>query len=330
MSVLRELGKTGVKIPTIGLGCMGMSEFYGSSDEEENLKVLNRSIDIKCTFWDTADMYGSGKNEILLSKVLKDRRNEVFLCTKFGNVRGENGEFLGVNGTPEYVHEACEKSLQRLGVDCIDLYYQHRVDKNVPIEDTVRAMAELVKQGKVKYLGLSECSANTLRRAYKIHPIAAVQMEYSPWTLDIETNGLKEACEELGVTIVAYSPLGRGILSGKYKSTEDFEPGDFRKVHPRYAGENFAKNLELVKEFEKLAKKKGVTSSQLCLAWVLAQGKNIVEIPGTKKIKYLEENFQAVNINLTSEELAEIRKIINSIEIVGGRYDEHSLKTLDV
>ncbi|KAF0550184.1 aldo/keto reductase [Gigaspora margarita] len=328
MSVLRELGKTGVKIPTIGLGCMGMSEFYGSSDEEENLKVLNRSIDIKCTFWDTADMYGSGKNEILLSKVLKDRRNEVFLCTKFGNVRGENGEFLGVNGTPEYVHEACEKSLQRLGVDCIDLYYQHRVDKNVPIEDTVRAMAELVKQGKVKYLGLSECSANTLRRAYKIHPIAAVQMEYSPWSLDIETNGLKEACEELGVTIVAYSPLGRGILSGKYKSTEDFEPGDFRKVLPRYAGENFAKNLELVKEFEKLAKKKGVTSSQLCLAWVLAQGKNIVVIPGTKKIKYLEENSQAVNINLTSEELAEIRKIINSIEIVGGRYDEHTLKVI--
>ncbi|RIB26079.1 Aldo-keto reductase [Gigaspora rosea] len=328
MSVFRELGKTGVKIPTIGLGCMGMSEFYGSSNEEENLKVLNRSIDIKCTFWDTADMYGSGKNEILLSKVLKDRRNEVFLCTKFGNVRGENGEFLGVNGTPEYVHEACEKSLQRLGVDCIDLYYQHRVDKNVPIEDTVRAMAELVKQGKVKYLGLSECSANTLRRAYKIHPIAAVQMEYSPWSLDIEANGLKEACEELGVTIVAYSPLGRGILSGKYKSTEDFEPGDFRKVHPRYAGENFAKNLELVKEFEKLAKKKGVTSSQLCLAWVLAQGENIVAIPGTKKIKYLEENFQAVNINSTSEELVEIRKIINSIEIVGGRYDEHSLKIL--
>ncbi|CAG8805979.1 22779_t:CDS:2, partial [Gigaspora margarita] len=280
MSVLRELGKTGVKIPTIGLGCMGMSEFYGSSDEEANLKVLNRSIDIKCTFWDTADMYGSGKNEILLSKVLKDRRNEVFLCTKFGNVRGENGEFLGVNGTPEYVHEACEKSLQRLGVDCIDLYYQHRVDKNVP------------------------------------------------WSLDIETNGLKEACEELGVTIVAYSPLGRGILSGKYKSTEDFEPGDFRKVLPRYAGENFAKNLELVKEFEKLAKKKGVTSSQLCLAWVLAQGKNIVVIPGTKKIKYLEENSQAVNINLTSEELAEIRKIINSIEIVGGRYDEHTLKVI--
>ncbi|CAG8784603.1 10851_t:CDS:2, partial [Gigaspora rosea] len=272
------------------------------------------------------DIYGSGKNEILLSKVLKNRRNEVFLCTKFGNVSGENGKFLGVNGTPEYVHEACEKSLQRLGVDHIDLYYQHRVDKNVPIEDTVRAMAELVKQGKVKYLGLSECSANTLRRAYKIHPIAAVQMEYSPWSLDIETNGLKDACEELGVTIVAYSPLGRGILSGKYKSIEDFEPGDYRRTHPRYAGENFAKNLELVKEIEKLAKKKGVTSSQLCLAWVLAQGENIVAIPGTKKIKYLEENFQAANINLTSEELAEIRKIINSIEIVGGRYPEAGTK----
>ncbi|RIB18366.1 aldo/keto reductase [Gigaspora rosea] len=328
MSVLRELGKTGVKIPVIGLGCMGMSGVYGSSDEEENLKVLNHAIDIKCSFWDTADIYGSGKNEILLSKVLKNRRNEVFLCTKFGNVSGENGKFLGVNGTPEYVHEACEKSLQRLGVDHIDLYYQHRVDKNVPIEDTVRAMAELVKQGKVKYLGLSECSANTLRRAYKIHPIAAVQMEYSPWSLDIETNGLKDACEELGVTIVAYSPLGRGILSGKYKSIEDFEPGDYRRTHPRYAGENFAKNLELVKEIEKLAKKKGVTSSQLCLAWVLAQGENIVAIPGTKKIKYLEENFQAANINLTSEELAEIRKIINSIEIVGGRYPEAGTKVM--
>ncbi|RIB05188.1 aldo/keto reductase [Gigaspora rosea] len=314
-------------IPVIGLGCIGMSEFYGSSNEEENLKVLNRSIDIKCTFWDTADMYGSGKNEILLSKVLKDRRNEVFLCTKFGNVRGVNGEYLGVNGTPEYVHEACEKSLQRLGVDCIDLYYQHRVDKNVPIEDTVRAMAELFKQGKVKYLGLSECSANTLRRAYKIHPIAAVQMEYSPWSLDIETNRLKEACEEFGVTIVAYSPLGRGILSGKYKSTEDFEPGDSRKLHPRYVGENFAKNLELVREIEKLAKNKGVTSSQLCLAWILAQGENIVAIPGTKKIKYLEENFQTANINLTSEELAEIRKIINS-EVIGDRYSEEKTKAV--
>ncbi|CAG8598430.1 9926_t:CDS:2, partial [Racocetra fulgida] len=296
MSVLRELGKTGVKIPVIGLGCMGMSEFYGSSDETENLKVLNRAIDLGCVFWDTAD-----------------RRNEVFLCTKFGNVRGENGEFLGVNGKPEYVHEACEKSLQRLGVDCIDLYYQHRVDPTVPIEDTVKAMAELVEKGKVKYIGLSECSANTLRRAHKVHPIAAI--EYSPWTLDIETNGLKKACEELGVTIVAYSPLGH-----------DFEPNDFRRHNPRYMGDNFAKNLELVKEIERIAEKKGVTASQLSLAWVLAQGENIVAIPGTKKVKYLEENVHAENVKLTAEELAEIRKIIDSIEVAGTRYHESALK----
>ncbi|CAG8779346.1 6186_t:CDS:2, partial [Racocetra fulgida] len=267
-------------------------------------------------------------NEILLSKVLKDRHNEVFLCTKFGYVRTEDGKFVGVNGKPEYVHEECEKSLQRLGVDYIDLYYQHRVDPNVPIEDTVKAMAELVEKGKVKYLGLSECSANTLRRACKVHPIAAVQVEYSPWSLDIEENGLKKACEELGVTIVAYCPLGRGLLSGKYKSPEDFEPGDFRRTQPRFVGENFAKNLELVKEIEKLAKKKGVTASQLCLAWILAQGENIVTIPGTKKVKYLEENIQATSVNLTFEELSEIRKIINSIEIAGGRDHESALKVM--
>ncbi|CAG8752665.1 2659_t:CDS:2, partial [Racocetra persica] len=291
MSVLRELGKTGVKIPVVGFGCMGMSEFYGSSDEAENLKVLNRAIDLGCVFWDTADMYGCGNNETLLSKILKNRRNEVFLCTKFGNVRGENGEFLGVNGKPEYVH------LQRLGVDCIDLYYQHRVDPTVPIEDTVKAMAELVEKGKVKYIGLSECSANTLRRAHKVHPIAAI--EYSPWTLDIETNGLKKACEELGVTIVAYSPLGRGILSGRYKSIDDFEPNDFRRHNPRYMGDNFAKNLELVKEIEKIAEKKGVTA---------------------------KENVHAEHVKLTAEELAEIRKIIDSIEVAGTRYHESALK----
>ncbi|CAG8581435.1 7248_t:CDS:2, partial [Racocetra persica] len=320
MSVLRELGKTGAKIPAIGLGCMGMSEFYGSSDEAENLKVLNRAIDLGCVFWDTADMYGCGNNEILLSKVLKDRRNGIFLCTKFGNVRGENGEFLDVNGKPEYVHEACEKSLQRLGVDCIDLYYQHRVDSTVPIEDTVKAMAELVEKGKVKYIGLSECSADTLRRAHKVHPIAA--MEYSPWSLDIESNGLKKACEELGVTIVAYSPIGRGILSGRYKSINDFEPNDIRRYLPRFMGDNFTKNLDLVKEIEKIAEKKSVTASQICLAWVLAQGENIVAIPGTKKIKYLEENVHAANVKLTAEELAEIRKIIDSIEVAGHRYPE--------
>ncbi|PKK75141.1 putative oxidoreductase, partial [Rhizophagus irregularis] len=286
---------------------MGMSAYYGSFDEQENIKLLNRSIELGCTFWDTADIYGLGDNEFLLSKVLKERRNEVFLCTKFGIVRGPNGEFKGISGTPEYIRQACESSLKRLGVDCIDLYYQHRVDPNTPIEVTVGTLAELVKEGKIKYIGLSECSAETLRRAYKVHPIAAVQMEYSPWTLDIETNGIMEACRELGITIVAYSPLGRGFLTGKYKSIDMI-------LNRTILGEQFH------------VFKKGVTSSQLCLAWVLAQGDNIVAIPGTKKIKYLEENFEAVKIHLSSEDLSEIRQIINSIEITGARYDENFMQ----
>ncbi|CAB4477889.1 unnamed protein product [Rhizophagus irregularis] len=305
MSFLRELGKTGVKIPAIGLGCMGMSEFYGSADEEENIKVLNRSIDMGCTFWDTADVYGSGANEILLSKVLKERRNEVFLCTKFAFFRGPNGEF-NVSGKPEYVRQACENSLKRLGVDYIDLYYQHRVDSNTPIEDTVGALAELVKEGKVKYIGLSECSAKTLRRAYKVHPIAAVQMEYSPWTLDIEKK-----------------------WNGKFKSIDDFEPNDYRRTVPRFQGENFNKNLELVQKFNEFASKKGVTAGQLCLSWVIAQGDDFVAIPGTKRVKYLEENFEAGKIQLSPEEISEVRKIIDSIEIVGDRSNERILKHLD-
>ncbi|CAB4492693.1 unnamed protein product [Rhizophagus irregularis] len=327
---LRELGKTGVKISAIGLGCMGMSEFYGSADEQENINVLNRAIELGSTFWDTSDIYGNGANEILLSKVLKDKRDKVFLCTKFGSLRNSNGAFLGVSGKPEYVRQACEKSLKRLGVDYIDLYYQHRMDPNTPIEDTVGALAELVKEGKVKYIGLSECSAETLRRAHKVHPIAAIQMEYSPWTIDIEKNGIMEACRELGVTIVAYSPLGRGFLTGKYKSIDDFEPDDFRRAVPRFQGENFNKNLEIVRKFEEFANKKGVTPSQLCLAWVLAQGDNIVAIPGTRKIKYLEENFEAAKIHLTPEELSEIRQIINSIEIIGARYQEEHMKMVDI
>ncbi|RIA99726.1 aldo/keto reductase [Glomus cerebriforme] len=327
---LRELDKTGVKIPAIGLGCMGMSFAYGSSDEQENLNVLNRAIELGCTFWDTSDLYGFGANEILLSKVLKERRNEVFLCTKFGFSRKATGESMSINGTPEYVRQACENSLKRLGVDCIDLYYQHRVDPNTPIEDTVGALAELVKEGKVKYIGLSECSAETLRRAYKVHPIAAVQIEYSPWTLDIETNGIMETCRELGITIVAYSPLGRGFLTGRYKSLDDFEQNDYRRSNPRFQGENFNKNLELVHKFNEFANKKGVTSGQLCLAWVLAQGDNIVAIPGTKKVKYLEENFEAAKIHLSSEELSEIRNIINSIEIIGTRYDSNHMQTVNI
>ncbi|CAB4382310.1 unnamed protein product [Rhizophagus irregularis] len=299
---LRELGKTGVKIPAIGLGCMNMSSLYGAADEQENIKILNRAIELGCTFWDTADMYGLGENETLLSKVLKEHRNEVFLCTKFAFLQ-ENGE-IKVSGKPEYVRQACENSLKRLGIDYIDLYYQHRVDPNTPIEDTVGALAELVKEGKVKYIGLSECSAETLRRAYKVHPIAAVQTEYSPWTLDIEKNGVLEACRELGVTMVAYSPLGRGFLTGKFKSIDDFEPNDFRRTVPRFQG-------------------------QLCLAWVIGQGENVVTIPGTKRLKYLEENFEARNIHLSPEELSEIRKIIDSIEIAGERYDENIAKFTD-
>ncbi|PKY46860.1 aldo/keto reductase [Rhizophagus irregularis] len=271
MSFLRELGKTGVKISAIGLGCM------------ENIKVLNRAIDIGCTFWDTADFYGSGANEILLSKALEER-SEVFLCTKFAFSLGPNGE-ISILGKPEYVRQACENSLKRLG-DYIDLYYQSRVDPNTPIEDTVDVLAELVKEGKIKYIGLSECSAETLR--------------------------LLEACRELGVTIVAYSPLGHGFLT----------PNDFRRSIPRFQGENFNKNLEIVHKFNEFASKKGVTAGQLCLAWVLAQGDDFVTIPGTKKLKYLEENFEAGNIHLSPEEISEIRKIIDSIEIFGGRYNE--------
>ncbi|CAB4492695.1 unnamed protein product [Rhizophagus irregularis] len=294
---LRELGKTGVKISAIGLGCMVYSKH---SDEQGNINVLNRAIDLGSTFWDTSDIYGNGANEILLSKVLKDKRDKVFLCTKFGTLRDSNGAFIGVSGKPEYVRQACERSLKRLGVDYIDLYYQHRMDPNTPIEDTVGALAELVKEGKVKYIGLSECSAETLRRAHKVHLIAAIQMEYSPWTIDIETNGIVEACRELGVTIVAYSPLGRGFLTGKYKSIDDFEPDDFRRTFPRFQ------------------------------AWVLAQGDNIVAIPGTKKIKYLEENLEGTRIHLTPEELSEIRQIINSIEIIGTRYQEEHMKEVNI
>ncbi|POG60212.1 aldo/keto reductase [Rhizophagus irregularis DAOM 181602=DAOM 197198] len=310
---LRELGKTGVKISVIGLGCMGMSEFYGSSDEQENIKVLNRVLELGCNFWDT-----SVPNEILISKILKDRRDEVFICTKFG--------VSNVSGKPEYARQACENSLKRLEIDCIDLYYQHRVDPETPIEDTVGALAELVKEGKIKYIGLSECSAATLRRAHKVHPISAVQIEYSPWTLDIETNGIMETCRELGITIVAYGALGRGFLTGKFRSIDDFDPDDIRRNHPRFQAETFAKNLELADKFSEFASKKGLTSSQLCLAWVLAQSDNIVAIPGTRKIKYLEENLEAAKIQLSPEELSEIRQIIDSFEIIGDRYTAAGMK----
>ncbi|GBC06853.1 hypothetical protein RclHR1_00710004 [Rhizophagus clarus] len=331
---LRELGKTGVKIPAIGLGCAGMSEFYGSFDEEQNIKVLNRALELGCNFWDSADAYGIGANEILISKILKDRRDEVFICTKFGIVRDQdpNVKFVGskVSGKPEYVRKACDASLKRLGIDCIDLYYQHRVDPDTPIEDTVGTLAELVKEGKIKYIGLSECSAATLRRAHKVHPIAAVQVEYSPWTLDIERNGIMDTCKELGIAIVAFSALGRGFLTGKYRSFDDFEPDDIRTYHPRFQPENLAKNLELADKFSEFASKRGITAGQLCLAWVLAQSDNIVVIPGTKKIKYLEENIETAKVQLSSEELSEVREIINSFNVIGDRYNAINMKAVNL
>jgi len=323
-----ELGKTGVKVSQLGLGCMGMSEFYGAADEEESMKVLNISIDAGVDFLDTADAYGAGENEKLLAKILKTRRKEIFICTKFGFMRGEDKSWKGINGKPEYVKQACEASLKRLQVDYIDLYYLHRVDPETPIEDTVRAMAELVKEGKVKYIGLSEVSAATLRKAHAIHPIAALQSEYSLWSLDVETD-IIPTCRELGISLVAYSPLGRGFLTGQIKKFEDLAVDDWRRSNPRFQGENFSKNLELVHQLEQIAKKKGCTASQLALAWVMAQGDDIIPIPGTKRVKYQQENLGALTVKLTREEVDHIGKLARTIEIKGTRYTEQSMKFLN-
>ncbi|KAJ2524307.1 hypothetical protein GGI11_000913 [Coemansia sp. RSA 2049] len=328
-----EIGVPGNKtrVPRIGLGTMGMSVIYGSVDDEESVKVLNHAIDIGCTFWDTSDVYGVGHNEKLLSRVLKERRNEVFLCTKFGTtVRqynpGENeannftSRITGVSGKPEYVRKCIENSLERLGTDYVDLYYMHRMDRDTPIEDTVAAMAELVKEGKVRYIGLSECTPEELRRAYKIHPIAAIQMEYSAWSTHIETNGILDTCRELGVTMVAYSPLGRGFLTGQIRSFDDLPEDDWRRTNPRFKPEHFENNLKLVGAFESMAKKHNCKPGQLGLAWLLAQEENLVAIPGTKKIKYLDENFAAGQIKLSNNELKELRKYVDSANIQGERY----------
>ncbi|KAI8908075.1 aldo/keto reductase [Gorgonomyces haynaldii] len=315
-----QLGKNGPLVSRLGFGAMGMSAFYGGKDDhkndEQHLAVLNRAIDLGCTFWDTADMYGPFTNEELLAKVLKTRRSEVFLATKFAIKFGPNG--MEIHGEPEYVKQACEDSLKRLGVSQIDLYYQHRPDPKTPIEETVKAMAELVKEGKVKYLGLSECSADEIRRAYKIHPIHAYQVEYSPWFTNIETDGRLQACRELGIAIIAYSPLGRGMLTGAIKSLDDLPADDWRRVHPRFTEEHFKKNLEIVQAIEKIAKQKGVTPSQLSLAWVMAQGPDFIPIPGTKKIKYLEENWKSVNVKLTEEDVKLVRDLVS--EAHGAQY----------
>jgi aryl-alcohol dehydrogenase-like predicted oxidoreductase len=307
---------------------MGMSEFYGTLDEAESIATIHLALDLGVSFLDTADMYGSGRNEELVGRAITGRRAEVFLATKFGNVRGPNGEFLGVQGSPEYVRSACEASLRRLKVDAIDLYYQHRVDPNTPIEDTVGAMAELVREGKVRYLGLSEAAPATIRRAHRVHPIAALQTEYSLWTRDAESEILPTV-RELGIGFVAYSPLGRGFLTGQIKSPDDLAPDDYRRNAPRFQGESFKKNLELVAEVEKLAKEKGCTASQLALAWVLSRGDDIIPIPGTKRRKYLEENAKALDIELSPEDLARLDRILPPGAAAGERYGEQAMQAVN-
>lgn len=319
----RRLGKSDLEVSTVGLGCMSMSPiYYGAADEEESIRTLQYALDTGVNFWDTANVYGLGHNEELLAKVLRERRQEVVLATKFGLVRTEQG-LVGVNAKPEYLKEQCDLSLQRLGVDHIDLYYMHRLDTSVPIEETVGAMADLVQAGKVRYLGLSEVSAETLRRASAVHPITALQSEYSLWSRDIEET-IIPACRELGIGIVPYSPLGRGFLTGQIKSFDDFAPDDFRRGLPRFQGENFQHNLDLVRELEEMARERGVKASQLALAWVLAQGEDIVPIPGTTKRANLKDNADSADLVLSAEDLARIDLIAS--KTAGMRYGEMAMK----
>ena len=323
-----RLGSQGLKVSQLGLGCMGMSEFYGKRDDEESIATIHRALDLGVTFLDTSDAYGPHTNEVLVGNAIRERRDEVQLATKFAILRSDDPAFRGISGKPDYVRSACEASLKRLNVEVIDLYYQHRVDPDTPIEDTVGAMAELVAAGKVRYLGLSEASAKTIRRAHATHPISALQSEYSLWSRELEDEILP-TLRELGIGLVPYSPLGRGFLTGQFQSPDDFAADDYRRHSPRFQGENFTKNLELVKKLEELARQKNCTPSQLALAWVLAQGDDLAPIPGTKRRKYLEENVKAVDLRLTETELQLLDSIAPQGTVAGDRYNEAMMKSVN-